>query len=67
MQPYFYPIKNNMKTKVESPEPYFDDNLTVHEDSCELTNTFEVKDLLKEAPVTEENLFEEFKTRFRLS
>ena len=55
------------KSEANDPENNYDDNLTVHEDSCEVTNTFEVKHLVMEAPVTKEDLFEQFKTRFGIS
>ena len=42
------------KSEANGPENNYDDNLTVHEDSCEVTNTFEVKDLVMEAPVQKE-------------
>ena len=55
------------KSEANDPENNYDDNFTVHEDSYEVTNTFKVKDIVMEAPVTKEDLFEQFRTRFGLS
>ena len=42
------------KSEANDPENNYDDNLTVHGNSCEVTNTFEVKDLVMEAPLKKE-------------
>ena len=55
------------KSEANDHENNYDDNFTVHEDSYEVTNTFKVKDIVMEAPVTKEDLFEQFRTRFGLS